>query len=230
MVALLWLEVGRDEGSMELSLLRFGRSIWEKEPYTLPRLLSVEFCLVNPGGVAVLHLLLTLSLRLSMALCTKPPIPLVGDAGRVGDDGRSRSGDILPWVGDMASPRAALALSPPSTEEPGSNGGANFWESSTGSGERVLAMASASPPDIDVLAEKRLLIMALPRAEPPREPGGLDTTLSGGGLLISASVVESRDMPGSCLLPDMASASGAPSSWLRRYAAEFAPRSGVWRK
>lgn len=173
----------------------------------LPRLLRVEFCLVKPGGVCVLHLLLTLSLRLSIALCTKPPMPLVGDTGR------SRSGDILPCVGDMASARAALVLSPPSTDEPGSAGGANFWESSTGRGDRVLAALSASPPDSDVFVEKRLLNMALPRAEPPREPGELDRMLSGGGLLISGSIVDSRDMPGSCLLPDIEPTSEAPSSW-----------------
>lgn len=195
---------------MELSLLRVvGRSIFDSVPYpaiALPRLLKVEFCLLKPGGVCVLHLLLTLSLRLSMALCTKPPMPLVGDAGR------SRSGEILPCVGDMASPRAALALSPPSTEEPGSEGGANFCESSTGRGDRVFAMDSASPPDIDVLVEKRLLNMALPRTEPPLEPGELERMLSGGGLLISGSTVDSRDMPGSCLLPDIEPTSEALSS------------------
>ena len=227
MVALLWLEVGRevDEVSMELSLLRLvGRSDFDNVPYpaiTLPRLLRVEFCLLKPGGVCVLHLLLTLSLRLSMALCTKPPMPLVGDTGR------SRSGDILPCVGDMASPRAALVLSPPSTDEPCSEGGANFCESSTGRGDRVFAMLSASPPDIDVFVEKRLLNIALPRTEPPREPGELDRMLSGGGLLISGSTVDSRDMPGSCLLPDMEPTSEALSSWFFLYAAEPTPLSGV---
>jgi hypothetical protein len=185
----------------------------------LPRLLIVELCRVKAGGVCVLHRLETLSLRLSMALCTKPPMPLVGDAGR------SRSGDILPCAGDMA--RARAALSPPSAGEACSEGGANFWESSMGSGERVLVTGSGSPPERDVLVEKRLLSMALPRAEPPREPGELERTLSGGGLLISGSAVDSRDMPGSCLLPAMESAPEMVSSWLRLYAAEPTPRSGV---
>jgi hypothetical protein len=78
-----------------------------------------------------------------------------------------------------------------------------------------------------VLAEKRLLSMALPRAEPPRDPGELERTLSGGGLLMSDSVVESRDMPGSCLFPEIEPTSEAASSWLRLYAAEPAPLSGV---
>lgn len=169
----------------------------------------------------MLHRLETLSLRFSMALCTKPPMPFVGDAGR------SRSGDMRPCVGDMASARAALALSPPSTDEPGSDGGANFWESRSGIGERVFAADSASPPDIDVFVEKRLFSMALPRTEPPRDPGELERMLSGGGLLISGSTVDSRDMPGSCLLPDREPVSEALSSWLRLYAAEPAPRSGV---
>jgi hypothetical protein len=185
----------------------------------LPRLLIVELCLVRLGGVCVLHLLETLSLRLSMALWTKPPMPLVGEAER------SRSGEILPCVGDMASARAAL--SPPSAGGPCSEGGANFCESSMGSGDRVFATDSTSPPEMEVLVEKRLLSMALPRTEPPREPGELERTLSGGGLLISGSTVDSRDMPGNCLLPVAGSAPEVASSWLRLYAAEPAPRSGV---
>lgn len=187
----------------------------------LPRLLllRVELCLVRLGGVWVLQRLETLSLRLSMALCTKPPMPLVGDAGR------SRSGEIRPCVGDMARARAALSAA--SVEAACSEGGANFCDSSTGSGDLVLATASASPPDIEVLAEKRLLSMALPRADPPRDPGELERRLSGGGLLISGSTVDSRDMPGSCLLPDAEPASEVVSSWLRLYAAEPVPLSGV---
>lgn len=214
MAALLWLEAGRDEGSKEGSRLsEFGRSFDDSVPYpgiTLGRLLRVEFFLLRPGGACVLQRLLTLSLRLSMALCTKPPMPFVGEVER------SRSGDILPCVGDMASPRAALASSPPSTDEPCSEGGANFWESRTGRADRVFAAASVSPPEMDVFVEKRLLSMALPRAEPPREAGELERALSGGGLLISGSIVDSRDMPGSWRLPDTDPASEAPSSWLLR--------------
>lgn len=165
----------------------------------------------------MLHRFETLSLRLSMALCTKPPIPLVGDAGR--------SGEILPCVGDMARARAALSAA--SVEAACSEGGANFCDSSLGSGDLVFATDSVSPPDIELLAEKRLLSTALPRADPPRDPGELERKLSRGGLLISGSIVDSRDIPGSCLLPDIEPASDAVSSWLRRYAAEPAPLSGV---
>jgi hypothetical protein len=51
--------------------------------------------------------------------------------------------------------------------------------------------------------------------------------LSGGGLLISGSTVDSRDMPGSCLLPDAEPTSETLSSWLRLYAADPTPLSGV---
>jgi len=53
----------------------------EPRPASLkpPRLLAVEFCLDSPGAACALHLLLTLSDRLSMALCTNPPMPFVGD-------------------------------------------------------------------------------------------------------------------------------------------------------
>jgi hypothetical protein len=106
MVRLLELDTGREEGSIELSLLKLlGLSSLEKDgnppKATLERLLIVEFCLLRGCGPWALHLLLTLSLRLSMALCTKPPMPLVGEAGR-----SVRFGDILPWVGDMARARA----------------------------------------------------------------------------------------------------------------------------
>lgn len=84
----------------------------------------------------MLQRLLTLSLRLSMALCTKPPMPLVGDVER------SRSGEILPWVGDMAMTRAVRELSPSSASVPASDGGANFCESSVGSAEPLLEAGS----------------------------------------------------------------------------------------
>jgi len=208
-VALLWLEAGREEGSVKGSRLELvGRSVFESvaKPDTLPRLLKVELCLLKGGGGCVLHLLLTLSLRFSIALCTKPPMPFVGEAGR------SRSGEILPCVGDMASPRPEAALSPPSADGFCSGGGANFWESRTGRGDLVFAIGSTSPPDIDVLVEKRLLSIALPRTEPPLEPGGLERMLPVGGLLTSGSTVDSRDMPGSCRLPDIDPASEALSS------------------
>lgn len=69
-VALLALEPGREEGSIELSRLKvLGlASDLGKVPYVLPLLLRVEFRLLKTGGVWVLHLLLTLSLRFMIAL------------------------------------------------------------------------------------------------------------------------------------------------------------------
>jgi hypothetical protein len=104
-VRLLELDAGREEGSMELSLLRLlGLSNLEKggsaPMATLDRLLIVEFCLLRGCGAWALHRLLTLSLRLSMALWTKPPMPFVGEEGR-----SARSGENLPCIGDMASAR-----------------------------------------------------------------------------------------------------------------------------
>jgi hypothetical protein len=156
----------------------------------------------------------------------------------VGDTGRSRSGDIRPCVGDMSGPRATPALSPLSPVVPVSDGGANFCDSSVGRGDRVAAV-SVSPPDMDVAAEKRLLMAVLRPREPPLDVGRLDGALSVGGLASSGSfvdivdsreIVESRDMPGSCLLPDIDPASEALSSSFRLYAAEPMPRSAVWRK
>lgn len=145
----------------------------------------------------------------------------------VGDVERSRSGEILPWVGDMASARAARSVSPPSTEEPCSEGGANFCESNTGRGVLPFTTESESPPEIDVLVEKRLLITVLPRTEPPREPGELERALSAGGLPMSCSAVESRDMPANCLRPDTDPVSEAVSSWFFLKAADPLPISAV---
>jgi hypothetical protein len=199
-VRLLELELGREEGSIELSRLKLLglESVFGSVPYVLPRLLSVEFCLLKVVGTWALHLLLTLSLRFSIALCTKPPMPLVGDEGR--------SGDILPWVGDMASPRTEPVWSPPFTEDPCSEGGANFCESNIGSGDFALPRPSTSAPATVSGLERRALRAVLPRKEV------LERTLSGGGLVGSVSTVVSLDKPGSCLLPDMEPVSDALSS------------------
>jgi len=67
LLIVLWLEEGREGASSALATLRK---------------LAVESFRASVEGPAVtLHLLLTLSLRLSMALCTKPPMPLVGELG-----------------------------------------------------------------------------------------------------------------------------------------------------
>lgn len=235
-VILLELDWGREGGSSaDCSLLKLvGRSILDSEPkpaMALPRLLNVGLFLFSVGGVCVLHLLLTLSPRFMLALRTKLPMPLVGDADR------SRSGDILPCVGDMKGSRVAPALSPPSPVVPCSEGGANFCESSVGRGDRVAAV-SISPPEMDVAAEKRLLMAVLPRMEPPLDVGRLDGVLSVGGLASSCSfvdmvdsreTVESRDMPGSCRRP-VEPLSEALSSSFFLYAAAPLPLSADWRK
>lgn len=56
----------------------------------------MEFDRVNPCGICALHLFDTLSDLLIMALCTKPPIPFVGEVERL------RSGDKRRWLGEDA--------------------------------------------------------------------------------------------------------------------------------
>jgi hypothetical protein len=92
-----------------------------------------------------------------------------------------------------------------------------------------LPIYSPSPPDRDVFVENRLLHAALPLTELPLD-GELDLRLSGGGLEASGSAVDSRDKPGSCLLPDIEPTSLGVSSWLFLYAAEPMPLSAVCRK
>ncbi len=97
-VALLWLEVGRELGLGEFSRLRLtGLAVVLLLVSTLLRLLVTELPLVRPGGDCTLHRLLTLSDLFIIALCTKPPMPFVGDGGL-----SSRSGEIRPWEGDIA--------------------------------------------------------------------------------------------------------------------------------
>lgn len=68
LLMVLWLDDGRVGVLSALAALRK---------------LAVESLRAKDDGPAVtLHLLLTLSLRFSMALCTKPPMPLVGELGR----------------------------------------------------------------------------------------------------------------------------------------------------
>lgn len=69
------------------------------------------------GPAGLLHLLLTLSVRLSMALCTKPPMPLVGEVGR----------SIRLWAFDMVLPT-------PGEAGESVSGGAKRCESREGSG------------------------------------------------------------------------------------------------
>lgn len=69
----------------------------------LLRLLVTESPLLRPGGDCTLHLLFTLSDLFIIALCTKPPMPFVGDAGR-----SNLSGEIRPCDGDILTSESKL--------------------------------------------------------------------------------------------------------------------------
>ncbi len=83
---LLWLEVGlepsTDASDLSLNML-VGRDL-ERE-CMLFRFEATESARASPGGEVTLHRF-TLSDRFIMALWTKPPIPLVGEMGLVGDE------------------------------------------------------------------------------------------------------------------------------------------------
>lgn len=97
--ASLWLESGRG-GRVEESprgLERGGGFISLRlGPATLLRFEIMEFDRLNPCGICALHLFDTLSDLLNIALCTKPPIPFVGEVERL------RSGDKRRWLGEAA--------------------------------------------------------------------------------------------------------------------------------
>ena len=85
-LTVLWLEVGREPGSADdlwlsnLGMLYDAGTAFLILPNPL-RILAVESSRLNPGPACALHLLLTLSFLFSIALCTNPPMPLVGDGG-----------------------------------------------------------------------------------------------------------------------------------------------------
>lgn len=97
----------------------------------------------------------------------------------------------------------------------------NFCASSTGRGDLALVIDSSSAPDGDAIVEVREGSTALSWTEP------LERALSGAGEVASGSCGDSRDMPGSCLLPNVWPTSETSSSWFFLYAAEPIPRSGV---
>lgn len=106
--------------------------------------------------------------------------------------------------------RPMLSCSPPSTEEAWSEGGLSFCDSSISSGDLTFSEGSASPLEMDVFVENLLLHAALPLTELALE-GELERKLSGGGLVASGSAIGSRDIPGSCFLPDIAATSAVSS-------------------
>ena len=176
LLTVLWLDVGLESGSelcrgSSLGILRELGTPSRMLPMPL-RMLAVESCRERLEPGCALHLLLTLSFRFSMALCTKPPMPLVGDAGRSKVARDEREGVVRPNDG----------FSPSVTE---------------------------------------------PRSMPEEVGRESDCVLSTAG---DVSLVGSREFsfirPGRFLriLPWSTS---PPSDFSRRYAAEFAPRSGV---
>lgn len=95
-VASLWLELGRESDKGELSRIGLGsggpgnRSPPNPERATLLRLLIIELLRLRLAGDCTVHRFEILSLRFNIALCTKPPKPLVGEPDRSGD---ARPGD-----------------------------------------------------------------------------------------------------------------------------------------
>ena len=87
-----WLELGLDVGVTEPSLSMLPTTGRERALAwpgrggcsTLLRLDTAESTRCSPPGELTLHLL-TLSDRFIMALCTNPPMPFVGERGRVGE-------------------------------------------------------------------------------------------------------------------------------------------------
>lgn len=130
---------------------------------------------LSPALACTLHLLFTLSDRFIIALCTKPPSPLVGDGGRPAED---RILEVLPRPGE--SPSAVLLKS----------SGLNDGRSKTGDfDERDIIEAGLAEPAWS------------PSGSWCR--GRVETVLrgEGGGVgfwgSLLATTVESFDMPGS---------------------------------
>lgn len=157
-----------------------------------------------------------LSERLSIALCTNPPSPLVGDWGR-----SKRSGEIRPCDGDIASVRATDEDSSPREELVSEGGGWNLWLLKVGNGDRT-------PPSDEFDAElENLFIPLVSPCNDPSSEGDKERPLSLGGLNFSDSRLVFLDRPGNCLLAPEELVSDILSSLFLRYAAEPDPRSSV---
>ena len=126
-----------------------------------------------------------------MALCTKPPIPFVGETGR-----SNLSGEIRPCEGDIAKPRVSAVES--------ILGGSNLCALDDGIGDPKFPgrLPNTSEP-LETLPKVTLL---------------LEGDRSGGPSIPVSGCNVSRDIPGICTLAesnpwsDLSSA----STWFRR--------------
>lgn len=107
-----------------------------------------------------------------MALCTKPPMPLVGDGGR-----SSLSGEIRPWEGDIAKPRASDIES--------IFGGSNLCALVSGTGD-------PKPELLETLCWTPALLLD---GEEEAERSGVSVN--------AVSFAISRDIPGICTLAEL---------------------------
>jgi hypothetical protein len=134
-------------------------------------MLTVEFSLLRLEPACALHRLLTLSERFSIALCTNPPRPLVGDGER-----SKRSGEIRPCEGDMANVRRPGGRSPLCDDVESDDGSSNFWLWRVAKGERKL-LADDSDAEVECLMPKLDLLRMDPSSD-----GEIERTPSVGGL------------------------------------------------
>lgn len=165
----------------------------------LLRLLATELPRFIPGGDWTLHLLFTLSDRFNIALCTKPPMPLVGDAGR-----STLSGDIRPCVGDIAGARDSGRASV---------GGSKRCALVKGTGDPTL-------PERPVADEYELLAALLALFREVEDDRSIMSSFSD---FLAINSICTRDVFGPC--SDLSSS----STWFRLYAGEFIPLSAVCR-
>lgn len=180
-------------------------------------MLAIEFSLDKPDPACALHRLFTLSERFSIALCTKPPSPFVGDGGR-----SIRSGDIRPWEGDIANARLLGCRSPPCDDVESDDGGSNLWLCRVGNGERN-PLADESDAEVECLRSKLDLLRVDPSSE-----GEIERNPSAGGLVsFGSSALGPRERPCKRTFSVEAVVSDRSSFCCFRYAADRSPRSRV---
>lgn len=154
-----------------------------------------------------------LSERFIMALCTKPPIPFVGEAGRsLAELRRACEDDIVgvrPSVVLVCSVSALDAVS----------------DTEVGGFEKSLLRLLWSESEVVV----DILLLQAPLSLPESSlVGSSEVTLSGAGLMsLVGSIEPSLDMPGRPLRPPTTLSEPFESSLLRLYAALPMPRSAV---
>ncbi len=176
------------------------------------RAFATESPRFRPALAWTLHLLLTLSDLFIIALWTKPPRPLVGDGGRSAEESTL---EVRPSAGRSTS---AVVVRPK-----GLNGGKSSVGDLEGEETIEAGLMGKEGSRTGVCAWSNVGVEACLGGDEERSGE------CGSSFARSSARLEALDIPGSLILRLEKEAGLSVSLSFFRYAAEFDPRSAVWR-